>query len=117
MSHSIMRAASIGAAMAIFAAATTASAQAEFTGAGQTTDLDCGGKTATIVGASNEMTITGNCQLLSIEGASNRVHVAMAKNGLIRVTGASNEIHWTTPDGSRPRLQITGADNRVAKAK
>ena len=121
MKHPITRAPLSGAGLlavvAALALAAPASAQAEFTGAGQTTDLDCGGKTAAIVGASNEMTISGDCQLLTIEGASNRVHVAMAKNGLIRVTGASNEIHWTTPDGSKPRLQITGADNRVAKAK
>lgn len=117
MSHSIISAAGIAAAIAMMTTATPAFANADFTGAGQTIDLDCDGKSATIVGANNEMTITGHCQLLSIEGAANRVHVQMAKNGVIRVTGASNEIDWATPDGSKPRLQITGAGNRISKAR
>ncbi|BAV64549.1 DUF3060 domain-containing protein [Sphingobium cloacae] len=92
-------------------------AQADFTGAGQTTELDCGGDSASITGASNQVHISGSCRLLTIEGADNRIHVSMAKGGVIRLTGASNEIHWSTPDGSRPRIQITGADNRISQMK
>jgi hypothetical protein len=92
-------------------------AQASFTGAGQTTELDCGGESASITGAGNQVHISGDCRLVTIEGADNRVHLSMAKGGTIRVTGASNEIHWSTPDGSRPRIQITGADNRISPMK
>ena len=51
--------------------------------------------------------------LLEIEGASNRITVAMGRNGTIRVTGADNRINWSTPDGSKPRLQVVGAGNRI----
>lgn len=96
--------------------ATSMASAAEFTGAGQTGELECDGGSASIVGADNELTITGDCQLLAIEGAGNRVHVAMAKNGVIRLTGASNEVHWSTPDGTKPKLQVTGAGNHIVRA-
>lgn len=89
-------------------------AQDSFQGAGQNSELDCAGKSAEIQGADNDLVVTGACQRLEIQGASNRIRVDMAKNGIIEVTGASNTIHWTTPDGSRPRLRITGAANRVS---
>ena len=90
-----------------------AAAQESFTGAGQISEMDCAGSSATIQGASNEIRITGNCTLLEIEGASNRITVAMGRNGTIRVTGADNRINWSTPDGSKPRLQVVGAGNRI----
>lgn len=91
-------------------------AQDVFQGAGQNSEMDCAGSSAKIEGASNRIVVTGRCTLLTIEGASNRVRVDMAKNGTIQVVGADNEIHWTTPDGSKPRLRITGAANRISGA-
>lgn len=105
------------AAIAALACVPPAMAQDHFEGSGAHSDMDCGGKGATITGASNEMTVTGHCQSLVIEGAGNIVHVAMAKGGTIRITGASNEVYWTTPDGTRPRVNAAGAGNSVVKVK
>ncbi len=88
-------------------------AQSDFSGAGETSELDCDGGAAAISGASNTMRITGGCTQLVIEGAGNRVEVDLASNGVVRITGASNQIAWTTPDGSKARVSVTGAGNRV----
>lgn len=93
------------------------SAQATFTGAGQNSDLDCGGDSATIEGAGNEITVSGDCRQLDVVGASNRIQVAMAKGGTIHVQGAGNRIYWTAPAGTKPRTSVVGADNQIARSR
>lgn len=97
--------------------APAALAQSRYEGAGETGELDCGGATATISGASNTMTVTGRCKQLVIEDASNRVQVDLASKGVIRIVGAGNQVQWTTPDGSKAQLRITGAGNRVSQGR
>ena len=94
----------------------TAHANADFSGAGQEMELDCDGGVATIQGASNIMHITGACSALVIEGASNKVHVDLAKGARIQVVGADNEVRWTAPEGTKPKLNVVGAANRIARA-
>jgi hypothetical protein len=103
--------------LAAIALPLTAHAQDVYEGAGATQEMDCAGGTATIRGASNTMTVTGVCKALVIEGAGNRVRVDMAAKGVIRISGASNQVVWRTPDGSKPRVNVAGAGNRVAKAR
>ena len=97
--------------------AASASAQASYEGAGETSELDCDGGTATITGASNTMTVTGGCKQLIIEGAGNRVQVDLAPKGIIRITGAGNRVTWRTPDATKAQVQIVGAGNRVTHAR
>lgn len=103
------------AALALVAAVPLA-AQSSFEGAGETATLDCDGGTAAITGAGNTMTVTGGCAELVIEGADNHVRVDLARKGSIRITGASNRVRWTTPDGSKPVIRVTGAGNSVSPA-
>ena len=98
---------------AVMLLATPVLAQSDFGDAGETSELDCDGGVATISGASNIMRVTGRCTQLVIEGAGNRVEVDLAAKGAIRITGASNQVAWTTPDGSKARVSVTGAANRV----
>lgn len=92
-------------------------AQTHHEGAGGGGTIDCDGDTATITGASNRMTVTGGCKALVIEGAGNAVQVDLAPKGTIRITGASNIVTWRTPDGSKPRLVVAGAGNRISRAR
>ncbi|HWK40602.1 MAG TPA: DUF3060 domain-containing protein [Croceibacterium sp.] len=110
-----MRAWIIAAALAVVSA--PLAAQASFTGAGETSQLDCDGGEATIEGASNTLAVTGGCTRVVITGAGNTITVALAPKGAIEVTGASNTIRWTTPDGSAARVSVTGAGNRIEKAR
>ena len=102
---------------AVLAIAAPAFAQATFEGAGEQGELDCSGGTATISGASNRMTVTGGCRHLVIEGADNEVRVELASKGVIRIVGASNRVQWTTPDGSKAQLRVSGAGNRISMAR
>lgn len=54
---------------------------------------------------------------LAIEGAGNVVQVDLAPRATIRITGASNIVTWRTADGSKPRLVVVGAGNRIAHAR
>ncbi len=104
-------------ALAIIAVPVGVAAQARYEGAGATQEMDCEGGTATIAGASNTMTITGSCRALVIEGAGNRVRVDLASKGSIRISGASNQVVWRTPDGSKARVSVAGAGNRVSQSR
>lgn len=104
-------------ASAFIAISAPVAAQATFRGAGETSDMDCDGGTATIEGAGNTMIITGKCTRLVIEGASNRVRVSLAPKGVIQITGAANTVMWTTPDGSKAQVRVTGAGNRISQGR
>jgi hypothetical protein len=104
-------------ALAAGVAAAPAYAQVEFNGAGETSELDCGGGAASIEGASNVMTITGACSSLTITGASNHITIDLASKSAIRVEGAGNEIYWRAPGVAKPRVSVTGAGNRIARQR
>ena len=93
-----------------------AEADQTFSGAGQRNTLDCDGGSLRVEGASNELTIGGNCTQLEVEGASNIINVDMAPGGLISVAGAGNRIRWIAPQGAKVKVNAIGADNQVMRA-
>ena len=95
----------------------SALAQAQFTGAGEESELDCAGGSVSITGADNTLHITGVCTSVSIEGAGNRISVELAEKSVIHVTGAGNEIRWTAPGQSKPRVNVVGAGNRISRLR
>ncbi|KQM57845.1 MULTISPECIES: DUF3060 domain-containing protein [unclassified Sphingomonas] len=92
----------------------TLPAQVHQEGAGATQELDCDGGPATVRGAGNTMRIIGRCSALVIEGAGNRVEIDLAPRGSVRIAGASNTVLYRTPDGSKARVSVAGAGNRVS---
>ena len=92
-------------------------AQARYEGAGATQEIDCDGGSATIEGASNTIRVTGRCSALVIEGAGNRVEVDLARKGSVRISGAGNIVTYRTADGSKARIDVAGAGNRVSMAR
>lgn len=105
------------AAMILAIAPAAALAQSNFTGAGEESELDCAGGSVTITGADNTLHITGACTSVSIEGAGNHISVELAAKSVIHVAGAGNEIRWTAPRQSKPRLNVVGAGNRISRLK
>ncbi|HET6536787.1 MAG TPA: DUF3060 domain-containing protein [Sphingopyxis sp.] len=97
--------------------AASASAQASLEGVGETTELNCRGGKAEIVGTSNQVQIKGACTLLSIEGTDNIVTIAMAERSAIEVVGTNNRVTWTAPAKSQPRVSSTGVGNRISRAR
>jgi hypothetical protein len=94
-----------------------AQAQAEFTGAGENSELHCEGAAAEIEGASNTLTIHGPCTSLNLTGASNKITIDLAAKSTIHVVGADNEIRWTAPGDAKPRLNVVGAGNRISRRR
>ena len=101
----------------MLSAAVPALAQADFSGAGATLELDCDGKRATVEGASNTVVITGACASLQVVGAGNRITVDLAAGATIRIEGADNEIRWRAPGDAKPRVTIAGAGNRLSRLR
>ncbi|MEN3748283.1 DUF3060 domain-containing protein [Sphingomonas sp. HF-S3] len=94
-----------------------AQAQTVFTGAGEESELDCDGGAVSVEGASNTLTITGDCTRLTVSGASNRITVELAAASSIRVEGAGNQIRWRAPGTAKPRTSIVGAGNRISQLR
>lgn len=94
-----------------------AQAQAEFSGAGEKSEIDCNGGTVEIEGASNTLTVRGACTGLNLSGAGNRITIELAARSAIRVEGADNEILWSAPGAAKPSVRVTGAGNRVARRR
>ncbi|MFT3967316.1 MAG: DUF3060 domain-containing protein [Sphingobium sp.] len=97
--------------------ATAAQAQIAFQGAGQRNAVECDGESVHLQGADNRLAISGACKSLVVEGAGNEITIALAPQSTIRVQGAGNRIAWTAPGTARPKVAISGADNRVWRAK
>jgi hypothetical protein len=78
------------------------------------TTQDCGdGKAVNINGNRNDITLTGSCGHLSLNGRGNTVHVAEV--AAIDMAGHDNTLTWERGrNGAKPAVQIVGgADNRV----
>lgn len=90
---------------------------AGYTGAGADSEMDCAGGPATIQGASNTIRFTGRCSSLEIIGASNIITIDLAAGSSIYIQGASNEVYWTAPKGTRPKQNVTGAGNSVSQLR
>lgn len=80
-------------------------------GGGNIQQVDCDGRAVSIQGASNEITLTGNCPSLLVRGGGNIVSIEIRPGGSISVRGASNVITWYSD--ARPRVTLSGANNRV----
>jgi hypothetical protein len=86
---------------------------ANLSGSDQTKTLDCGGGWASIAGANNNVTLTGNCAGLTIYGSRNSVTAAFAAGAHIRFVGSRNAVTWTTPDANEPRTLHLGFGNAM----
>jgi hypothetical protein len=74
--------------------------------------INCQGQSVSIKGASSSFTLVGECPLVSVTGASNKVQIELA--GTITVTGTSNEVVWSQGiKGELPRISDTGTGNTV----
>jgi hypothetical protein len=86
---------------------------AHLAGSDQTKTLDCAGGWARIAGANNNVTLTGNCEGLTIYGSRNTVQAAFQTDAQVRFVGSNNAVTWTTPDGKEPKALHLGASNTM----
>lgn len=86
-----------------------------FSNAGSNINQPCNGGDIEINGASGTFVLTGDCGTLTVNGATNLVHVEAASK--IRVTGAGNRVFWVRGAGKakKPNIKNTGLGNQLAQ--
>jgi hypothetical protein len=89
----------------------------EVTGTDETSTHKCSpGTEVEITGASNTVTLTGECKSVTVNGSSNKVKVEAV--GAITVTGSDNAVTWKRGHGkSKPKVSRTGVSNKVSQEK
>ena len=79
---------------------------------GTTADIDCAeGKSLTIGGSNNTLTVKGTCANVNIGGADNKVTFEKIEAGL-SVVGLNNTVSYTEGD---PKVNDTGSGNSIRK--
>jgi len=83
--------------------------------AAQTTTLSCGdGGELMVNGSDNQLTVTGGCAKVVVNGAGNTIALDGADK--IVVNGANNKISYKRGwKAARPRIVRTGSGNKIAK--
>ncbi len=96
---------------------TAAFANARVFGADQTLTVNCKGGPAVVEGSSNNVRFTGVCTALTVRGADNEIVIALASGAKVNVTGASNEISWSSKGKVKPVVKVVGADNEIVRVR
>ncbi|SRR6476661_4133887 len=79
---------------------------------GTTADIDCAdGKSLTIGGSNNTLTVTGTCGSVNIGGADNKVTLDTVKTDITTV-GLNNTVVYRNGD---PKITDVGKNNTVKK--
>ena len=79
---------------------------------GTTTTLDCAdGKSLTIGGSNNTVTVKGRCASVNVGGADNKVTLE-AVSGDITTVGLNNTVVYRDGD---PKINDVGTDNSITK--
>jgi hypothetical protein len=87
-----------------------ADAQTVVEGASKKVTVPCGKGGVRVAGLSNQVTLTGVCENVTVEGKSNTVHIATL--GRLTLAGSSNRVYWKDGiDGRMPRIDRSGTDN------
>jgi hypothetical protein len=79
---------------------------------GTTADIDCAdGKSLTIGGSNNTLTVKGTCDNVNIGGADNRITLDKISGGL-SVVGLNNTVSYKDGD---PKVNDTGSGNSIRR--
>lgn len=89
----------------------------EVSGTGEMATHACTpGTRVEINGASNNVTLTGECKSVTVSGSSNTVKVEATR--AIIVEGTSNSVTWKRTIGkAKPKVSRTGVGNKVSQEK
>jgi hypothetical protein len=95
-------------------AATEVQAQAVVEGASKKVTIACGPSGVRVSGLSNQVTLTGTCTNVIVEGKANTVHVATL--GRLTLAGSGNRVYWKDGiDGRMPQIDRSAGDNVVER--
>ncbi|WP_375768778.1 DUF3060 domain-containing protein [Archangium gephyra] len=94
-----------------------AGTELEISGSGSQESHRCSPKTeVNISGSDNDITLTGECKRVSVNGSTNKVKVEAVAT--IDVTGSDNQVTWKRAVGAKkPKVNRTGSNNKVTQAR
>lgn len=79
---------------------------------GTTTEIDCAdGKSLTVGGTNNTLTVKGTCANVNIGGSDNKITFERIDKGLT-IIGLNNTVSYAAGD---PKVNNTGSNNKVSK--
>lgn len=79
---------------------------------GTTAEIDCaGGKSLTVGGSNNTLTVKGTCSNVNVGGADNRLTFDEIADAL-NVVGLNNTVSYST---GQPKVNDTGSGNSIRK--
>jgi outer membrane protein OmpA-like peptidoglycan-associated protein len=88
-----------------------------FEGNGQSRTIDCAGRDAVVRGERNDLTFTGGCRSLTVEGNASRIRAALAPNARVVLRGEVLDLAWSQTDaGEAPRFATEGRQIRVERS-
>ncbi len=83
-------------------------------GVREETTTECDGKTVTVSGTSNIVTLIGNCPRVIVSGVSNQISIE--KTDRITVSGSGNNITYKSAIKAKyARISKSGVNNKVTK--
>lgn len=84
------------------------------TGNDMSKSTQCNGQPVYIQGNGNQISLTGSCPQVRVNGNENQVTVAQL--GKVQVVGNDNQVKWAQAlNGQEPQVQTSGNDNQVSR--
>ncbi|WP_184714699.1 DUF3060 domain-containing protein [Caulobacter sp.] len=91
-----------------------AKAPIHIAGVGQGNTVACEGRGVIVDGTEHNLTFTGNCASLKLNGTDNKVMIDLAPGAPVVVTGTDQTVRWRS--SKAPQVRMNGVDNSVSKA-
>ncbi|MFZ6870696.1 DUF3060 domain-containing protein [Undibacterium sp. Di27W] len=84
------------------------------TGNDMSKSTQCNGQPVYIQGNGNQISLTGACPQVHVNGNENQVTIAQL--GKVQLVGNDNQVKWTQAlNGQEPQVQSSGNDNQVSR--
>jgi outer membrane protein OmpA-like peptidoglycan-associated protein len=76
--------------------------------------IDCGGRDVVVRGQRNQLTFTGGCRSLEVEGGTSELRAELSPGARVRLRGDTLDLRWSlAADGPPPRISTEGTQIRV----
>jgi outer membrane protein OmpA-like peptidoglycan-associated protein len=83
-------------------------------GDAQSRRLDCTGRDVVVRGERNQITLTGGCRSLEVQGRTSEIHAELAPDARVSLRGETLDLRWSlVGDGPPPRITTQGQQVRV----
>jgi len=78
--------------------------------------VDCRGRSVTVTGNNQRLTLTGSCAAVLVKGNRNTLQVSRV--GSISIQGSGNRVTWVSAiSGAKPLLRLSGSGNVVSSSR